>query len=251
MRQTYWALVRRELGAYFFSWTGYVIIAAVLFLLGYSFVNLLVVLNAEPTDLPVTEVFYGTYYFWLILLVATPIITMRAFALEKSSGTFETLMTTPVGDTQVVLAKFTGAMTFYTIMWLPLLGCLWIVRHYSHDPTLLDLGTVASTYLGILLLGALYLAVGCFASALTRSQIIAAMTSFAVGISLFLLSFVSLAFAKETGWKATFFAQVGMIEQMQDFARGVVDTRPVVYYFSLAVLFLFLTVKVVESRRWK
>ena len=248
---TYWALVRRELGAYFLAWTGYVVIAAVLFLLGASIVNLLIVLNTQPTDLPVTQVFYGTYYFWLILLLAPPVITMRVFALEKYSGTFETLMTTPVGDAQVVLAKFTGAIVFYLIMWLPLLGCLFIVRRYSHDPTLLDLGSVASTYLGIMLLGGLYVAVGCFASALTRNQIIAAITSFAVGISLFYLSFISLAFAQETGWRAEFFAQVGMIEQMRDFASGVVDTRPVIYYLSLTVLFLFLTFKVVESRRWK
>ncbi len=247
----YWTLVRREFGAYFLAWTGYVVIAAVLFLLGCSIFNLLIVLNTRPTDLPVTQVFYGTYYFWLILLLAPPVITMRVFALEKYSGTFETLMTTPVGDAQVVLAKFTGAIVFYLIMWLPLLGCLLVVRHYSHDPTLLDAGSVASTYLGILLLGGLYISVGCFASALTRNQIIAAITSFALGISLFYLSFISLAFAQETGWRAQFFAQVGMIEQMQDFARGVVDTRPLIYYLSMTVLFLFLTCKVVESRRWK
>ncbi len=248
---TYWTLVRRELGAYFFSWTGYVIIAAVMFLLGCSFVYLLIVLNAEATDLPVTEVFYGTYYFWVVSLVAPSVITMRAFALEKYSGTFETLMTTPVGDAQVVLAKFTGAMVFYIIMWLPHLGCLLIVRHYSHEPGLLDLGTVASTYLGILLLGGLFVSIGCFASALTRSLIIAAMISLLLGIALFFLSFVSLAAARETGWKAQFLAQVGMIEQMQDFARGIVDTRPLVYFSSLTVLFLFLTFKAVESRRWK
>jgi ABC-2 type transport system permease protein len=249
--QAYWTLVRRELSAYFFSWTGYVIIATVLFLLGYSFVNLLYVLNSRPTDLPVTEVFYSTYYFWLVLLIATPVITMRSFALEKYSGTFETLMTAPVGDLQVVLAKFTGAMLFYVIMWLPLLGCLAIVRYYSQDPGVLEPGTIGATYLGIVLLGALYVALGCFASALTRSQIIAAMISFALGISLFLLSFISLTFATQTGWKAQVFAQVGLIEQMQDFARGVVDTRPLVYYLSLTGLFLFLTFKVVESRRWK
>jgi ABC-2 type transport system permease protein len=249
--QTYWTLVRRELGAYFFTWTGYVIIAGVLFLLGLSFVQLLLVLNAEPTDMPVTQGFYSTYYFWLILLVATPVLTMRSFSLEKYSGTFETLMTTPVSDLQVVLAKFSGALMFYLIMWLPLLACLLLVRYHAHDPNLLDAGSVVSTYLGILLLGGMYVSLGCLASALTRSQIIAAMVSFALGISLFLLSFISLAFSRETGWKAQFLAQVGMIEQMQDFARGIVDTRPVVYYVSLTVLFLFLTFKVVESRRWK
>ncbi|MBN2508481.1 MAG: ABC transporter permease [Verrucomicrobia bacterium] len=247
----YWTLVRRELSAYFYSWTGYVIIAAVLFLLGSSFASLLLVLNTRPTDLPITEVFYGTYYFWLILVMAAPVITMRSFALEKYSGTFETLMTAPVSDGQVVLAKFTGAMLFYTVTWLPLLGCWMVVRYFSRDPAVLDAGTLASTYLGILLLGALYVSMGCFASALTRSQIIAAMTSLALGITLLLVSFVALNFSAETGWKAQMYAQLGMLEQMQDFARGVVDTRPVVYYLSLTALFLYLTCKVVECRRWK
>jgi len=111
-------------------------------------------------------------------------------------------------------------MVFYAITWLPLAGCLLLVRHYSNDRTVLDWGTLASTYLGILLLGAVYVSLGCFASALTRIQIIAAMTSFAIGLSLFMLSFISLVFASQTGWQAQLFAQVGLIEQMHDFARG-------------------------------
>jgi ABC-2 type transport system permease protein len=249
--QAYWTLVRRELEAYFFSWTGYVVIAGVVFLLGMSFANLLQVLNTEATDRPLTELFYATYYFWLIVLVATPIITMRSFALEKFSGTFETLMTTPVSDLQVVLAKFTGAQLFYSLMWLPLLGCLFIVRYHSQEPSMLEAGTLATTYLGIFLLGGVFVAMGCFSSALSRSQIIAAMISLAGGISLFLISFLSLAFSSQAGWRADLLAHVGLIEHMQDFARGVVDTRPLILYVSLTAFFLFLTLKVLESRRWK
>jgi ABC-2 type transport system permease protein len=249
--QGYWTLVRRELTSHFYSWTGYVVIAAVVFLLGYSFANLLLAINSEATDRPVTEMFYGTYYFWLILLVTAPVITMRSFALEKYSGTFETLMTTPISDLQVVLAKFSGALLFYILMWLPLLGCLAIVRYYGNDPTAFDPGAVGSTFLGIFLLGGLYMSLGCFASALTRSQVIAAMVSFVLGISFFLLSFISIAFASQTGWQAQLFAHVGFVEQMQDFARGVIDSRPVICYLSFTLFFLFLTLKVVESRRWR
>src|SRR5262250_1547103 len=120
--QPYLTLTRRELGAYFLSLTGYIIIAAVTFLLGLSFVVLLVKLEQEPTPIPVTELFYVTQFFWLILLLAAPVITMRLFAQEKFSGTFETLMTAPVTDLQVVLAKFSAGLVFYTLMWLPLLG---------------------------------------------------------------------------------------------------------------------------------
>ena len=249
--RTWWTLVRRELGSYFVSWTGYIVIAVVVFLFGLCFALMLQALNTEKTEQPLMELFYSTYYFWLILLLASPVITMRSFAHEKFCGTFETLMTTPVSDLQVVLAKFTGAMIFYLLTWTPLLACVFVVRHFSNEPGALDAGTLASTFLGITLLGALYMSLGCFASSLTRSQIIAAMFSFALGISLFLLSFLSYALAARTGWITKLCAHISLIEHMRDFSRGVVDVRPIVFYLSLAALFLFLTLKSVESRRWK
>ncbi len=249
--QAWWTLVRRELGISFNSWTGYVVIGAVLFLLGMCFTNLLAALNSAETDQPLLELFHNTYYFWLILLLSAPVITMRSFALERSTGTFETLMTTPVSDTQVVMAKFTGALLFYTLMWLPLAGCVFIVRHFSHDPTPLDPGAIAGTVLGILLLGSLYVSLGCFASSLTRNQIIAAMTSLVLGVSLFLLGFLSTAVSTDSAWEARALAHISLIEHMRDFARGVVDTRAVVFQLTLTGLFLFLTHRAVESRRWK
>jgi ABC-2 type transport system permease protein len=249
--RAYLTLARRELGSLFVSWTGYVIIAVAAFLMGLSFVILLVKLRQTASPMPVTELFYSTPFFWLILLLAAPVITMRLFALEKFTGTYETLMTTAVTDGQVVLAKFTAALLFYIILWLPLLGCIFILRHYTNDPSALDLGAIGSTFLGILLLGCLYLSLGCFGSAITRSQIIAAMVSFAGGVSLFLLSFLAGQFEKDAGWRTQGLAYIGMFDHLGDFARGVVDTRPVVYYLSLTCLFLFLTLRSVESRRWK
>jgi ABC-2 type transport system permease protein len=256
--QAYCTLVRRELGSYFASLTGYVIISAVLFLIGFSFADLLERLNREATDVPVTELFYQTWYFWLILLLASPLVTMRSFAQEKSAGTFETLVTAPVSDGQVVLAKFTSALVFHLLMWSPLLACILIVRHYTNDTSAFSPGVVASTYLGISLIGSLYMAIGCFASALTRSQIIAAILSFVVGVVLFLMSFRSLFNLPQTGRWADIFTYLSlmepcasMIEHMQDFVRGTWDTRYLVFYVSLTAFFLFLTLKVVEGRRWK
>lgn len=249
--RVWWTLVRRELGGYFVSWTGYVVIAVVVFLLGVSFTLLLQFLNAGETDKPITEIFYDSYCLWLILLLATPVITMRSFAHEKFNGTFETLMTTPVSDLQVVLAKFSGSLIFYMLMWSPLLACIFVVRHFSNDPTAIDPGTLGSTFLGIGLLGALYVSLGCFASSLTRSQIIAAMITLALGVSLYLLSFLSLAMTGQSGWAVKVFTHVSLTEHMRDFARGVVDIRPLVFYVSTTALFLFLTLKAVESRRWK
>jgi ABC-2 type transport system permease protein len=249
--QVYWTLTRRELGGFFLSMTGYVILAAAMFLMGLSFVVLLVKLQQEPTPMPVTELFYLTPFFWLILLLAAPVITMRLFALEKFSGTFETLMTAPVTDFQVVISKFTAAMMFYLVMWLPLLGCVLVLRHYTSDAAALDVGALVSTFAGIFLLGCVFISLGCFASALTHSQVAAAMICLVLGVSLFLLSFLSGQLAVSDTWQASALAHFALVEQMHDFARGVVDTRPVVFYLSVTVFFLFLTLRVVESRRWK
>lgn len=249
--QAFLTLARRELAGFFVSMTGYVIIAAVAFQIGLSFVIMLSNLNGEGTPMPVTEIFYVTAFFWLILLLSAPIITMRLFALEKSSGTFETLMTAPVGDLQVVLAKFFAAMVFYMLMWLPLFGCILIVQHFTRETAGFDLGIAASTYFGIFLVGCLYMSLGCFASALTRSQIIAAMVSFVIGITLFFISFLSEQINLGNTWTAQALNYFAMREQMRDFTRGVIDTRYVVFYLSFTFFFLFLTYRVIESRRWK
>ena len=244
-------LLRRELAAFFLSITGYVIIAAVTLLNGLSFVVLMTNLGSSPSPMPVTEMFYRTYFFWLIVLLAAPVITMRLFALEKASGTFETLMTTPVSDLQVVAAKFTAAVIFYIVTWLPMLACLFVVRHFTNQPGALDAGTVGGMYLGIFLVGCLFLSLGCFASAISRSQMGAAMISFVLGVSLFSLGFLAEALPATAQWQSQVLSYFGLFEQMHDFARGVVDTRTVIFYVSATFFFLFLTLRAVESRRWK
>lgn len=249
--QAFWTLVRRELGSHFLSLTGYVIITTVLLLLGFSMIDMVSKLNGTPTDAPITEVFYVTLYFWIVLLLTTPVITMRTFALEKYSGTFETLMTTPVSDFQVVMAKFVGSMLFYIVTWLPLLGYMVVLQQFNRNSAGVELGTLGSTFLGIVLIGSLYVSLGCFSSALTRSQLIAAAVSYGLGLTLFLLSLRSLVPIPAKGWESDVFTHISMGEHMHEFARGVVETSNVVYYLSLTLLFLFLTHKVVESRRWK
>jgi ABC-2 type transport system permease protein len=250
----FWTLLRRELSSFFFSFTGYVIIAAITLLLGLSFVVLIAGIGSAPFTAPVTEMFYSTFYFWLILLLATPVITMRLFALEKASGTFETLMTTPVGDLQVVLAKFAAAIIFYMIAWLPLLACLFLVQRFTNQSGALDAGTVGGMYLGIFLIGCVFLAMGSLASAISRSQMTAAMISFVLGISLFSLAYLAKAAQSKlvaAHWQTQVLSYFNLFDQMEDFARGAVDTRAVVFYVTATFFFLFLTLRVVESRRWK
>lgn len=244
-------LTRRDLGAFFRSFTGYLIITLSALLLGLSFYLLIEGLNQKTSEIPLMELFYESFFFWLILLLASPVITMRSFALERYSGTYETLMTTGVGEVQVVLAKFAAALLFFMVMWFPLAACLWVVQHFSVEPPPLDPPQLAATATGIFLVGAFFMALGCLASALTRSQIIAAMISLSLGILFFLLSFLPAILPVQPGWSQTVLNHISMIEHMRDFVRGIVDTRHIVFYISFTVFFLFLTVKVVESRRWR
>ncbi|HLH53456.1 MAG TPA: ABC transporter permease [Verrucomicrobiae bacterium] len=249
--QAYLTLVRREMGAYLLSMTGYIIVAAVTFLLGLSFVVLMVKLQQDSTPIPLTEIFYNTQFFWLILLLATPVMTMRLFAHEKFSGTFETLMTAPVSELEVVLAKFSAALIFYTLAWVPLLACLLVVRHFTNDPSAFDVGVMGSTFLGIILVGAMFVSIGLCSSALTKSQVAAAMISLLSGGFIFCVGFLADRVAAQTGWKNQFLASLAFFDQMHDFVRGIIDTRAVVLYLSLTLFFLFVTLRIVESRRWK
>ncbi len=244
-------LLRRELAAFFFSVTGYIVIAAVTLLIGASFVLLMQSLGSDPFPMPVTELFFNSFLFWIILILAAPVITMRLFALERASGTYETLMTTPVGDFQVVAAKFAAALIFYVVMWLPSVACLLVVRHFANQPGALDAGALAGTCLGIFLSGCVFLSIGCFASSLTRSQVVAAVASLVPGVGLFLLAYLARAVPATTQWPTQVLSDFSLFDQMDDFTRGVVDTRVVVLYASLTLFFLFLTLRAVESRRWK
>lgn len=245
------ALIRRELSAFFQGPTGFIIIAAVMFLIGLGFLVVLSGLNGEATPMPVTQVFYGTYFFWVILLLIAPVITMRSFAMERASGTYESLMTAPVGDWQVVLSKFAGALIFYMILWVPLLICSVVVRFYVGESAVLGLGTMFTSALGILMVGCLYMSIGCFTSALTRNQAVAAVSGFALGAALFFTGFFSYFAGDRTDWLSQLARHISLANHMESFTRGVIDLGAIVFFLSLTGLFLYLTHKVVESRRWK
>ncbi|HEY2082203.1 MAG TPA: ABC transporter permease, partial [Verrucomicrobiae bacterium] len=128
--QAYLTLTRRELATFFLSISGYVIIAGLALLVGLDFVTLLNSVGNDPVSMPITQLFFNNLLLWIIIVLTAPVITMRLFALEKSSGTFETLTTTPVADAQIVAAKFSAAVIFFVVMWLPTLACMFIVQHF-------------------------------------------------------------------------------------------------------------------------
>lgn len=242
------ALLRRELNAYFASVLGYVVLMFFLVVMGVTFAVIVGYLNRGPTQMTAMKIMFSM--FWLPSLVVVPMITMRLLAEEKRSGTIEMLMTAPVTDLEVVLAKWLGAVTLYTLMWSVTGLYVLILRHFSGGAAALDLGPIASGYVGVLLIGQFFIAVGLLTSAMTKNQIAAALMSFAiVFVLLIVLNWLSFLFPG--GPLGHLLRFVSAFEHMEDFARGIVDVRPLVLYISGTVLALFLSTRVTESRKWR
>ena len=241
-------LLRRELGAYFASVLGYVVLMFFLVVMGVTFAVIVGYLNRGPTQLTAMRIMFSM--FWLPSLVVVPMITMRLLAEEKRAGTLEMLMTAPVTDVEVVSAKFLGAVVLYAMMWALTGFYVMILRHFSGDSGALDLGPIFSGYLGVILMGQFFIAIGVLASSMTKNQIAAALMSFAI-VFLLLIVLNWLTFLFQSGPFGSFFRFVSPFEHMEDFARGIVDLRPVVLYLSGAVLALFIATRVVESRKWR
>ena len=243
-------LTRYELALFFRRPSGYLILASVMFLNALGVLDVVLAIRNEAVDSPITEAVYQTPFFWLIVLLAAPAITMKSYAHEYASGLWETLTTAPVGSLQIVLAKFCGAWLFLIILWLPFIGYLYLLLPFFDNPALLDPRIVGSSMLGLAMLGALYVAIGCFASSLTGSQMLAVIVALVLGITLFLQSFVATQFPKSAGFASAFFNHTSLFLHLEDFVRGVIDTRHLTFYLSLTGFFLYLNWQVVEMRRW-
>ena len=240
MRKTA-TMVQRELGAYFLSPIAYAVSAVFLFASGLAF-GLGTFRNGAEASLR------SLFEFWvlLILVFVLPMLCMRLFSEELRSGTMETLMTVPITEVEIVLGKFFGALVFYVILLATLL--LYPILLAIYGPV--DLQLLACNYLGLLLLGSLYISVGLFFSACTKHQIVAVLLSF---ILLALATFASQGLAQvvETGWVRAFLQHLSIRSHFFDFVRGMVDLNHVVFFVTTTALFLFLTVKRVEMRRWQ
>jgi len=246
MRKT-WAIIRRELIAYFSSPLAYIVITAFLLMQGYIFYLIVSFLNnpQTPAMTPLRLFFGGTIFFWLFLLFVVPVITMRLLAEERRSGTIEVLLTSPVNEAQVVAGKFSAAMIFYAALWLPTILYVVVLKRNSE----IDLGPVIAGYIGVFLLGFLFLSVGTFASTLSDNQLIAAIIAFAAMVALFSIGLVeqllSASFLKDT------LAYMNLWTQMDDFAKGIVDSRHVIYQLSVGLLFLFFATESLEVKKWR
>jgi len=186
---------------------------------------------------------------WSCMLIVLPILTMRTFAEERKNGTFETLMTAPICDTTVVAAKFAGVLSFFLLMCAPTPLYLLIIRWIAPETIgVLDAGTVLGGYLMIGLIASTFIALGILNSALTSNQIIAAISTFAVMSILFFGGLFEPHLSK-TPLVREVGGYLSSALHLMESARGVFDTRSLVFYLSTTFFFLFATTKAVSTRR--
>ena len=189
-----------------------------------------------------------TIFEWMVwlLVVIIPLLCMGLMAQEWASGTIETMMTAPVGETDMVMGKFLGSLGFFVVLLCPTILYVLMLRIYARP----DVGPILAGYLGILLVGALFISVGLFCSSLTRSQVVAAVAAAAI---LFAITIVPWWATAKAALDPTLrkVADQGVFTRYTDFAKGVIDTGNLVFFVAATAVFLFVTVKVLESRRWK
>jgi ABC-2 type transport system permease protein len=204
--------------------------------------------DGESLTMATQQMFGGLICFSLLVIV--PLITMRLFAEERKLGTLEALLTTPISAAQVVLAKFAGALVFYMMLWLPILAYTAIQQKLSPAEALQfpDYGALRAGFLGIVLVGGVYLAIGLLMSSLTSNQIVAAISCFAL-ISVFFFTTLFMAYTAPNPMMRALGQYLSPYAHLLDSSRGIVDIRILVLYLSYMAWFLFAAVKVVESKR--
>lgn len=236
------AIASRELASFFRLPIGWVVIAFFMLLMGIVFVS-----GLQPGQPATMRGLFGLSV--LLLIFVAPAISMRLLAEERRSGTIEPLMTAPISDWELVIGKYLGGVGFLLAMLAPTLLFVGVLEAAAAP----DYGPILAGYLGLLLLGMLYLSVGLLASALTSNQIVAFLTTLFFLLVMRIASlqgaqYVSQNFGEQYG-AALYALSVDL--RMADFAKGVIDTGHIVFFLAASLWFLVLTVAAVEFRRWR
>ena len=254
MRNTL-AIARKELRSYFTSPIGYIAVGVFALLYGYFYVAMLDYFVRQsmqagqfggPQTMNVNQMMIRPLLqnVTILLLFVMPMITMRAYAEEKRSGTIELLLTSPLSDAEIILGKFLGALLLWCVMLAVSLLHLALLYAYGRP----EWKPIVTAYLGLVLMGGCFISVGLFISSLTKNQIVAAVVTFAVFLFLWIITWIG-SFSGPTVDKATQYLSI--VDQFDDFAKGVIDTSHLIYYVSFIGFGLFLTAKSVDSERWR
>jgi ABC-2 type transport system permease protein len=250
------AIARKELRGYFASPMGWVILGLFALLFGFFYYTFLVLFVRQsmqmsqfgqgPQAMNVNQYMIRPLLqnTSVIILFVLPMITMRTYAEEKRSGTIELLLTSPVTDLQIIVGKFVGAMTLYAAMLVVTAVYLALLFRFGNP----EVGPIASGYLGLLLLGGCFIAVGLLVSSMTKNQIVAGMATFGTFLMLWVVSWIGDSAGPTM---RTVLSYLSITDHFDDFSKGIIDTKHIVYYLSFITLGLFLTAKAVDSERWR
>lgn len=251
-----WTIMKKELRLYFTTPVAYGVMFCFLLVTGYFFFSIFSfytmasmqsAMNPQMgRDLNVTDSVLRPLFsnMSVILLLLMPLVTMRLFAEERRSGTIELLLTYPVRDGAVLLGKFFAALVLYATMLVLTLLYPGIVAYFAR----VEWGPLLTGYVGLLLMGATFIAVGVCISSFFENQIMAGTVTFMV-----LLMFWVIGWSADAAggiWKAVL-SELSIIEHFDTFAKGILDTKDVIYYINFTILALFIGLKSLEARRWK
>lgn len=231
------AIIKRELSSYFNSAIGYIVLAVFTFFSGLFFYMYCLLSNTASMS-------YVFLSMLMIVLLVIPIITMRSFSEERKQKTDQALLTAPVSLTEMVLGKFLGAFLLYCICNAVYLLYVLILAIYTAP----DWAVFLTTMLGMLLMGGALIAIDLFISALTESQVIAAVISIGVGLLIYMLDSLSNLISSE--WFTAFIHNLSFDAHFTNFINGIINLNSVIFFLSVIAIFLFLCIRVFEKRRW-
>jgi ABC-2 type transport system permease protein len=238
-------ICRRELTSYFCSFIAYVLIAMFLVLSGYFFYSdLIFFILFGGFVLPAGLWQFVFLDMRLVMMLVLPLVTMRLFAEENKLGTMELLWTYPARDGEIVAGKFLAAWIFLLAMLAPTVLNPLLFRHFYT----FELGPVLTAYLGVLLIGTAFIACGLFFSSITENQVVSAMVTYGVLVFFWFLTWNEEAVNQGV---LRFLVGLSLFDHFQNFARGVIDTRDVVFFLLFIALFVFLTMVSLASRQWR
>jgi gliding motility-associated transport system permease protein len=250
------AITQKELKGYFASPIAYVVIGFYALIFGFFFYSLVLYFDRQsmqmmglgagspPVNVNENMIRPAFLNAMVVFLFVLPMITMRTYAEEKRSGTIELLLTSPLTDFQIIMGKFFGAMSLYAAMLAVTLIHIGLL-FWAAKPEWIP---IVTTYLGLLLMGGCFIAVGLLISSLTKNQIVAVMVTFTVFLMLWVINWIA-SFVGPTAQAVLNYLSI--TDHLDDFTRGIIDTKHVVYYVSFIAFGLFLTARAVDTERWK
>lgn len=232
-----WIIAKKEIKQFFVSFVAYIILFFFLLLGGYYFYSYIINIRDGMVIMP-----YFLKFLGFISFICTPFITMRVFSEEKKMGTIELLITSPLKEIEIVLGKFLGTLLFYLIYLSFSLFYLLIIIAFSRP----DYGVVLAGYLGFILLESAYISIGILISAMTKNQIVSGVVTLIFLLFFWIVSWIASSLPNIAGEILGYFS---FLNHYEEFTKGIIDTKHIIFYISIIFINLFLTVRLLENRK--